>query len=157
MIRIAGLIALAILAMPAFAQQTLPAKPARGLVSVGYGSDFGIFIETPLANPGPKVEASSWNIVKAPKQIPGATYDMTVSRELIDCTAWTRSQLYTDGFLGDTYIGRSPGEVMDEPITPGANEAQAKILCGRVDVSKDVPIADIRAARALVAAKFKPT
>jgi len=100
MIRTTTLAALALFAAPALAQQAPPAKPERGLVSVGYGSNFGIFVETPLANPGPKVEAWIWNILKEPQQIPGATYDMTASREVIDCTAWTRSQLYTDGFLG---------------------------------------------------------
>jgi len=153
MIRIISLAAVVLAAAPAIAQQQ-PAKPERGLVSVGYGSDFGIFIETPLANPGPKVEAWSWLIRKAPKQIPGAIYDMTVSRELIDCAGWTRTQLYANGFLGEAYLGRSPGEGGTTPLE-GANEAAAKIVCGRIDVSKDAPIADIAAARALTAAHFQ--
>jgi hypothetical protein len=147
---------LALLAAPALAQEAPPAKAERTLISVGYGSDFGIFVETPLANPGPKVEAWVWNILKEPKQIPGATYDMTVSRDVIDCTAWTRTQLYTDGFLGDTHLGRSPGDVKNEALGADANEAVAKILCGKVDVSKDTPIADIAAARRLTTARLKP-
>lgn len=156
MIRTVAFAALALLAAPALAQEAPPAKPERTLISVGYGSYFGIFVETPLANPGPKVEAWIWNLLKEPKTIPGATYDMTVSREVIDCMAWARTQLYTDGFLGERHLGRSPGEVKDEALVAGANEAVAKILCGKVDVSKDAPIADIAAARALTAAHFEP-
>ena len=148
MIRALCLLAFALLASPALAQEAPPAKPERTLISVGYGADFGIFVETPLANPGPQVEAWSWNILKDPKAIPGAIYDMTVSRELINCAAWTRTQLYTDGFLGETHLGRSPASVQDEPLA-GVNEAIAKILCGRVSVSKDTPIADVAAARQL--------
>jgi hypothetical protein len=155
MIRIASLAALALATAPAVAQEAPPAKPERTLISVGYGADFGLFVETPLASPGPKVEAWVWNILSAPKQIPGATFDMTVSRELFDCAAWTRTQLYTDGFLGEAHLGRSPGEGDTTPLA-GPNEAAAKIICGRVDVSKDAPIADVPAARALTAAHFKP-
>ncbi len=148
MIRAMCLLALTLFAASALAQEAPPAKPQRTLISVGYGSDFGIFVERPPANAGPQVEAWSWNILKDAKKIPGATYDMTVSREVINCTAWTRTQLYTDGFLGETHLGRSPGSVKDEPLA-GVNEAVAKILCGRVDVSKDAPIADVAAARQL--------
>jgi len=155
MIRIASLAALLLAAEPAVAQEAPPARPKRTLISVGYGPDFGLFVETPLANPGPTVEAWVWNILSAPKQIPGATFDMTVSRERIDCAGWTRTQLYTDGFLGEAHLGRTPGGVRGEPLS-GANEAVAGIVCGRVDVSKDAPIADVAAARALTAAHFKP-
>lgn len=148
MIRTMCLLTLTLFAASALAQEAPTAKAERPLISVGYGSDFGIFIETPLANPGPKVEAWSWMIRKEPKQLSGSvTYDMTVSRELIDCAAWTRSQLYTDGFLGEAHLGRSPGEVKNEAITGGVDEAIAKILCGKVDVSKTPRIADIAAAR----------
>ncbi len=155
MIRIICLAAFAFAAAPALAQQAPPAKPERTLVSVGYGPDFGIFIETPLANPGPKLEAWSWMIRGAPLQIQGAIYDMTASRELIDCAGWTRTQLYADGFLGDAYLERPPGEGGTTPLHGGVNEATAKIVCGRIDVSKDAPIADIAAARALTAAHFQ--
>ncbi|RYD86254.1 MAG: hypothetical protein EOP61_37990 [Sphingomonadales bacterium] len=146
----------ALLAASALAQPPAPtAKPERPLVSVGFGSDFGIFVETPLANPGPQVEAWSWLIRKAPKQIPGgALYDITASRELIQCANWTRKQLYTDGFLGDRHLGRDTTGTEPEPITDGVTKAIANILCGKTDVSKDAPIAEIPAARKLVAAHF---
>jgi hypothetical protein len=149
-----GLAAAIALAAPADAQQAPPAKPSRTLISVGYGSNFGMFVETPLASSGGKVEAWIWNILNAPRTIPGATFDMTVSREVIDCAEWTRTQLYTDGFLGETYLSRSPGEGRTEAITGGATAAYAKILCGKVDLSKDAPIADVAAARALTAKHF---
>ena len=87
MIRAMCLLALTLFAASALAQEAPPAKPQRTLISVGYGSDFGIFVERPPANAGPQVEAWSWNILKDAKKIPGATYDMTVSREVINCTA----------------------------------------------------------------------
>lgn len=147
--------AAALLAAPALAQPSAPtAKPERPLVSVGYGGDFGIFVETPLANPGPSVEAWVWLIRKEPKQIPGALYDITVSREVMDCAGWTRKQLYSDGFLGDRHLGRDPSSTTPEPITGGINQAVANILCGKTDVSKSAPVADIAAARKLVAAHF---
>lgn len=150
MIRIASLAAFALLAAPALAQEAPPAKAERPLISVGYGSEFGIFVETPLANPGSTVEVWSWMIQKEPKQIPGgALYDITVSRELIDCVGWKRSQLYADGFLGETYLGRSTGGVTDRPIGQAVDAAVANIVCGKVDVSKTPRIADIAAARQL--------
>lgn len=154
MIRIASLAVLALLATPALAQQAPTAKAERPLISVGYGSDFGIFVETPLAGSSPVIEAWNWMIKKEPTQMPGATYDMIASRELIDCAAWTRKQLYSDGFLGERYLGRDPAQVGPDPITPGAGEAFAKILCGKVDISKDAPIADIAAARQLTQDHF---
>lgn len=157
MIRTAGLaLVAALLAAPALAQPQAPtAKPERPLISVGYGSDFGIFVETPLANPGPQVEAWSWLIRKEPKQIPGGVlYDITASRELIQCANWTRKQLYTDGFLGDRFLGRDPVSTEPEPITDGVTTAVANILCTKTDVSKFTPLADIAAARQAVAAHF---
>jgi hypothetical protein len=156
MIRTASIAALALLATPAFAQEQPTATPSRGLTSVGYGADFGIFVETPLANPGPQVEFWSWMIRNEPKMLGSSEYDIVASRELVDCIAWTRKQLYSDGFLGDRHLGRDPKSVGPEPITPGVMEATAKVVCGKADTSKDAPIADIAAARALVAAKFKP-
>ena len=155
MIRITSLVILCLLVSPALAQQPRPAKPERGLISVGYGSDFGIFVEAPAANPGPKVEAWVWMILKAPKQLSGTSYDMTVSRDVIDCAGWTRTQLYADGFLGETYLGRSPGEGGATAIASPVDNAFAKIICGKTDVSKDATIRDIAAARALTAAHFR--
>lgn len=139
---------------PALAQEEPTAKPVRTLISVGYGDDFGIFVEAPLPRAGPHVEGWAWMIRKEAKMLNGAPYDMTVSRERFDCNARTRSQLYTDGFHGDTFLGRDKTGTPPSPIQPGVEEAIAGIMCGAVDVSKDAPIPDIAAARAHVAARL---
>lgn len=153
--RIAIVLTLSLIASQALAQAAPPAKPVRPLVSVGYGSDFGLFVEAPGPHPGSKVEAWVWMIRKEPRALNGRSYDITASRDLIDCVAWTRTQLYADGFLGETYLGRSPGEGGTAAIGAGANDAVAKVLCGRVNVSKDAPIANIAAALALTVAHFR--
>ena len=80
------------IAAPALAQEAPTATPSRGLTSVGYGSDFGIFVETPLPNPGQQVEFWSWMIRRDPKMVGASEYDMVASRELVDCIAWTRKR-----------------------------------------------------------------
>lgn len=149
-----GVLATAMLPMPALAQEVPPSAPPRGLTSVGFTSSQGFFVEAPGPQSGP-FETWEWTIEKAPTELGGIRYDMSVGRVRIDCTANTRELLMAHGYLGDKRVMRSAGGEPVAKVSPGTPaEAIVNIACGRVNLTKAAAIPDVASARRITAAKF---